>query len=84
LTKVGSVFPKPGRSGGSLTTSIPLGYEIEGFLLSAPKIGFQIELLRVKKNRKYSLGVFTSSLVHAIDKGHFETEFSVYSLDVLS
>jgi hypothetical protein len=63
------------------TTSLPVDYEILGFLLQAPIVGGQVRVLRIQRNGINALGIFQSTEVTAVGEGHFTTQNSVYRLE---
>lgn len=60
--------------------SLPVGYELEGWLLAPPVVGRCVEILRCSRNGVARLGVFRSTPVTLVRGDTFHTGNSVYRL----
>ena len=58
--------------------SLPVNYNIEGYLLSDIKVGSSVIVQRTKRNGVESLGMFSSSTVLEMSDNSFVTRNSVY------
>lgn len=67
----------------SQTHSLPVAYELEGWLLLPIEIGRPIMVLRTARNGVEQLGEFTSSVVHELRGDRVRTANSVYRVEVL-
>lgn len=93
LRKVGEVEAPDCKSGEWTTypvgtsdmtdVSLPVGYELEGWLLTKPVVGGRVEVLRAYRNGVARLGYYTSSVVVEIADDGFRTRNSIYSLTIL-
>ena len=63
--------------------SIPVEYNIEGYLLEDIKLSSKVIISRTKRNGEDADGFFISSLVTEIGSNYFKTENSVYSYKFL-
>lgn len=61
--------------------SLPVEYEIEGYLISDIQVGKPVFVERTKRNGVISSGLFTTSIVVSSLEGFFETLNSVYKID---
>lgn len=68
----------PGRSNSA---SLPLGYWLEGFLVSPLVIGSPISVYRTNRNGVECDGIFRSSKVTRIESECVGTENSVYRIE---
>lgn len=59
--------------------SLPLGYSIEGVLMSDMLVGHPLRVLRTHRNGVAKLGVFTTSPLIRVSPCTFETTNSVYT-----
>ena len=88
LTKVASSDHPLARAGNSLTypygtngadTSLPEGYWLEGWLLTAPKVGRPVMVLRLVRAGIEALGLFKSTMVLELKgEDRFRTMNSIY------
>lgn len=60
--------------------SLPVAYEIEGWLLVPPVVGRRVEIIRCARNGISSLGIYRSTPVTLMDGDTFYTNNSVYRL----
>lgn len=58
--------------------SLPIQYNLEGFLLHDIEIGSRVLITRTKRNDVEAPGQFISSLVVETGENYFKTENSVY------
>jgi hypothetical protein len=64
----------------SITHSLPVDYEMQGFLVEPPEVGGIVRLLRIQRNDVAALGVFQSTPITAVGEGIFTTKNSVYQI----
>lgn len=64
--------------------SLPVGYVLEGYLLSPVEVGKCLRMLRISRNGIAALGVFESSPVTAISDSVIITQNSVYIVRLLA
>lgn len=92
ITKLGSVenpvVPTPnfneykqGENNGNV--SLPTEYWLEGYLLNEPTVGSSVLVQRTCRNGIECSGSFFTSKVTKITDNGFETQNSVYRVDVL-
>lgn len=63
--------------------SLPVEYEIEGFLSSRIEVGFPVVIARTKRNGVEETGILkTSAVTDVTDKG-FSTRNSLYTVELL-
>ncbi len=65
------------------TDSLPVGYTVEGWLVSPPAVDGQVVVLRCMRNGIACLGIFGSARVTKVRDGYFWTQNSVYRIEVL-
>lgn len=71
----------PGEDNGNV--SIPMDYEVEGYLMSPIVVGKPVQLARTKRNGLPIDGVFQTSKVTAQTEIGFTTKNSVYEVEVI-
>ena len=64
-------------------TSIPIEYNLEGYLLYEIEVGKNVFVDRTKRNGEAVRGVFTTSRVTEVGDNYFKTQNSVYSYKFL-
>lgn len=64
------------------TNSLPVGYTVEGWLVSPPTVDGQVVVLRCMRNGVACLGVFGTTRVTKVMAGYFWTENSVYRIEL--
>lgn len=64
-------------------TSIPIDYNLEGYLLYEIEVGKNVFIDRIKRNGEEVRGVFTTSRVTEVGDNYFKTQNSVYSYKFL-
>lgn len=57
--------------------SLPVGYTLEGWLVSPPAVDGQVVVLRCMRNGVACLGIFGSSTVTKVRDGYFWTRNSI-------
>jgi hypothetical protein len=72
--------PMPYPYGGRCATdpSLPVDYELSGWLVQDPTVGEAIEILRCVRNGISCFGYFRSTPVAMVSDGEFHTKNSVY------
>ena len=68
---------------GTATTSLPVDYSLEGWLLADPVVGQPVRVQRTRRNDLDIPGHFTSSPVVSLREDGFDTANSLYRLTVL-
>ena len=63
--------------------SIPIEYNLEGYLLYEIEVGKNVFIDRTKRNGVEVRGVFTTSRVTEVGNNYFKTQNSVYSYKFL-
>ena len=63
--------------------SIPIEYNLEGYLLYEIEVGKNVFIDRTKRNGVEVRGVFTTSRVTEVGASYFKTQNSVYSYKFL-
>lgn len=63
--------------------SIPIEYNVEGYLLYEIEVGKNVIIDRLKRNGVEVRGVFTTSRVTEVGDKYFKTQNSVYSYKFL-
>ena len=92
ITKLGAVenpvYPTPnyneykqGEDNGNV--SLPVEYWLEGYLLNEPTVGSSVLVQRTSRNGVNCVGSFFTSKVTKITDTGFETQNSVYQVDIL-
>ena len=92
ITKLGAVenpaYPTPnyneyiqGSDNGNV--SLPTEYWLEGYLMNEPTVGSSVLVNRTSRNGVNCGGTFFTSKVTKITDTGFETQNSVYQVDVL-
>lgn len=66
------------------THSLPVEYELHGWLGEDPAVGKCVQILRCQRGGIASLGLFTSSEVTKVSEGEFQTRNSVYRYTEIS
>ena len=61
--------------------SLPVDYELVGFLLSSVRVGCAVQILRLERNGVREPGVFESTPVVTVHRDGFQTRNSVYRLE---
>ena len=64
-------------------SSIPIEYNVEGYLLSDIEVGKNVIVERTKRNGVEVRGVFTTSRVTEVGDKYFKTQNSVYQYKFL-
>ena len=64
-------------------SSIPIEYNLEGYLLYEIEVGKNVIVERIKRNGVEVRGVFTTSRVTEVGDKYFKTQNSVYSYKFL-
>ena len=64
-------------------SSIPIEYNVEGYLLYDIEVGKNVFIDRIKRNGVEVRGVFTTSRVTEVGDNYFKTQNSVYSYKFL-
>ena len=64
-------------------TSIPVEYNLEGYLLNDIEVGKNVIVERTKRNGEEVCGMFTTSRVTEVGNNYFKTQNSVYSYKFL-
>ena len=64
-------------------SSIPIEYNVEGYLLYEIEVGKNVFIDRIKRNGVEVRGVFTTSRVTEVGDKYFKTQNSVYSYKFL-
>ena len=64
-------------------TSIPIEYNVEGYLLYEIEVGKNVFIDRTKRNGVDVRGVFTTSRVTDVGDNYFKTQNSVYKYSFL-
>lgn len=64
--------------------SLPVDYELIGYLLGLPKVGGRLIILRVSRNGVNVPGLFCSSRIRVISDMRIETTNSVYHVEFMS
>lgn len=59
-------------------TSIPIEYNIEGYLLNEIQVNESVMVNRIKRNGVHVSGVFSTSRVTEVGEKYFKTKNSVY------
>ena len=72
----------PGDNPG--TTSTPVNYEIEGYLLYPMKIGEAVTVHRFRRNNVAAEGLFETSPVTELTDNTFKTANSLYKYEYLA
>lgn len=78
---------KPGQNNGEV--SVPVDYEVEGWIDQLPEVGESLVVFRSKRNGIPAPGVLrTSKLKFVIEEGpnryFLETQNSIYEMDVIN
>ena len=60
--------------------SLPVGYELEGWLLVPPVVSRRVEIIRCARNDVACLGFYCSTPVTLVQGDRFHTRNSVYRL----
>lgn len=60
------------------THSLPVEYELQGWLGEDPAVGKCVSILRCQRGGIARLGLFTSSKVARVSQGEFQTRNSIY------
>lgn len=63
--------------------SLPIEYWIEGYLFDLPIVGKPVVVEREVRNGVKALGVFVTSAVVKVTETGFETQNSIYKLEIL-
>jgi hypothetical protein len=63
------------------STSLPVDYALLGYLLVPPRVGHEVQIIRVSRNGVPVFGVFISTVVQQLIEEGFVTENSVYRLE---
>jgi hypothetical protein len=63
--------------------SLPVDYELIGYLLGNPKVGGRLIILRVSRNGVNVPGLFCSSPIRIIADTRIETTNSVYRMEFM-
>lgn len=63
--------------------SIPIEYEVKGFLMSELQVGRHLNILRTERNGEKVSGVMITSKVTKVTDSGFETCNSVYEMEYL-
>ena len=63
--------------------SIPIEYNLEGYLLDEIEVGKNVFIDRTKRNGVDVRGVFTTSRVTEVGENYFKTQNSLYSYKFL-
>lgn len=74
---------KVGQFLGNEGLSIPVDYEIEGVLMADIVIGCSVIVYRTKRNGVECDGLFHTSKVVFLNENGFETENSIYQLEII-
>lgn len=93
ITKLGSVenpvYPTPnfneytpGEDNGNV--SLPVEYWLEGYFMNEPVVGSSVLVNRTSRNGVACGGSFFTSKVTKITDTGFETQNSIYQVDVIS
>ena len=64
-------------------TSIPIEYNLEGYLLFEIEVGKNVFVDRIKRNGEEVRGMFTTSRVTEVGDKYFKTQYSVYQYKFL-
>ena len=64
-------------------TSIPIEYNVEGYLLYEIEVGKNVFIDRIKRNGEEVRGLLTTSRVTEVGDKYFKTQNSVYSYKFL-
>ena len=64
-------------------SSIPIEYNLEGYLLYEIEVGKNVIVERTKRNGEEVCGMFTTSRVTEVGNNYFKTQNSVYSYKFL-
>ena len=64
-------------------TSIPIEYNIEGYLLNKIQVNESVMVNRLKRNGIRVAGLFSTSRVTEVGQNYFKTKNSVYSYKYL-
>lgn len=64
-------------------SSIPIEYNVEGYLLYEIEVGKNVFVDRIKRNGEEIRGMFTTSRVTEVGDKYFKTQNSVYSYKFL-
>ena len=64
-------------------SSIPIEYNLEGYLLYEIEVGKNVIVERTKRNGEEVCGMFTTSRVTEVGDKYFKTQNSVYSYKFL-
>ena len=64
-------------------TSIPIEYNVEGYLLYEIEVGKNVFVDRIKRNGEEVRGLLTTSRVTEVGDKYFKTQNSVYSYKFL-
>ena len=91
LSKIGvpeSLLVSPGhwstyQEGEANSASLPLGYWLEGDLVTPIRVGDRVTVRRTKRNGKNVRGLFVSSVVVSYDGVRLETANSIYRVEAL-
>jgi hypothetical protein len=65
----------------NIVGSLPVGYTVEGWLVSPPAVGGRVVLIRLVRNGLRRPGVFWSTCVTKVVRGCFQTLNSVYRIE---
>lgn len=60
--------------------NIPIGYFVEGYLLSSVEVGKPVEIERLNRNGVDKYGYFRTSLVQSVEGNLIVTNNSTYSM----
>lgn len=71
----------PGTFNGEV--SLPVDYEVEGWVAGEVSVGSSVMLLRTKRNGVKCGGYFHTSTVESFDGNRFFTQNSIYEYEVL-
>lgn len=64
-------------------SSIPIEYNLEGYLLYEIEVGKNVFIVRIKRNGVKVRGLLTTSRVTEVGDNYFKTQNSVYSYKFL-
>ena len=72
-----------GESNNNGEFSIPIEYNVEGYLLYEIEVGKNVFIVRIKRNGVEVRGLLTTSRVTEVGDKYFKTQNSVYSYKFL-
>ena len=72
-----------GESNNNGESSIPIEYNVEGYLLYEIQVGKKVFIDRIKRNGEEVRGLLTTSRVTEVGEKYFKTQNSVYSYKFL-